>query len=77
MEFLEKRVVNGCRSGEILLKNDQTTRLDTPACILYTRGGAAPHLTNDLVDNFIDNFDGVQITLPTMYVETYVVILKC
>lgn len=65
MEFLEKKMVNGYRLGEITIKSVEMKKLDTPGCILFTRGGAAPHLTNDLMHNLFDNFTGIHITLPT------------
>lgn len=67
MEFLEKKIVSGYRLGEITVRSEEpeTKKLDTPGCILYTRGGAAPYLTNDLMDNIFNNFTGIHITLPT------------
>ena len=66
MEFQETKLVAGGRCGEIRFSNKDN--IDTPACMLYTRGGAVPHLTNELVENFIDDCAGVHITLPTMWV---------
>ena len=66
MEFSVKKRINGCRLGEMVLTKNETTKLETPACVLYTRGGTAPHLTNNLVDDFLHDFSGVHISLPTV-----------
>ncbi|XP_028656306.1 queuine tRNA-ribosyltransferase accessory subunit 2 [Erpetoichthys calabaricus] len=61
------KVVNGCRLGSIrhLGKNaDQV--LDVPGCILYTRCGAAPHLTQETLET-IEKMPAVtQVTLSTL-----------
>ncbi|XP_028394617.1 queuine tRNA-ribosyltransferase accessory subunit 2-like [Dendronephthya gigantea] len=67
MEYIEVNLVAGGRYGKIQFNNDERQDVDTPACMLYTRGGAAPHLTNELVDHFIDGYSGVHITLPTLF----------
>ena len=36
VKFVLKKVVDGCRSGELIV-ND--TKLETPMCMLYTRAG--------------------------------------
>lgn len=66
MNFHEmKRIADG-RCGEVRFNKNDRQAVVTPACMLYTRGVAAPYLTNDLVKNFLDNYAGVHITLPTL-----------
>ena len=67
MEFHEIKSIAGGRCGEIRFSNCGRQKIPTPACMLYTRGGAAPHLTNELVDNLLtDEYSGVHIALPTL-----------
>ena len=66
MEFHETKLVSGGRCGEIRFSNSEKQKISTPACMLYTRGGAAPYLTNEMVENFLDEYSSVQITLPTL-----------
>ena len=66
MEFNEIKLIAGSRCGEIRFSNSERQTISTPACMLYTRGGAAPYLTNELVENFYDDYSGVHITLPTL-----------
>ena len=67
MEFHEIKLVAGGRCGEIRFSSSERQKINTPACMLYTRGGAAPYLTNDMVENFLDEYTSVQITLPTLF----------
>jgi hypothetical protein len=66
MEFHETKLVASGRCGEIRFSNNERQKIETPGCLLYTRGGAAPFLTNEIVENFLDGYSSVQITLPTL-----------
>ncbi|XP_050407071.1 queuine tRNA-ribosyltransferase accessory subunit 2 [Patella vulgata] len=51
MKFVLKNVKNGCRAGVISeLGNHPDKTVDTPFCMLYTRGGSAPHLSRDVLN---------------------------
>ena len=69
MEFhVKKKAYCGGRCGTIRFSNREKREINTPACMLYMRGGAAPHLTNEIInDLFHNDFIGVHITLPTMF----------
>ncbi|XP_046845709.1 queuine tRNA-ribosyltransferase accessory subunit 2-like isoform X2 [Xenia sp. Carnegie-2017] len=69
MEFhVKKKAYFGGRCGTIRFSNWEKREINTPACMLYMRGGAAPHLTNEIInDLFHNDFIGVHITLPTMF----------
>lgn len=47
--------------------------LDTPLCMLYSRGGAVPNLTRDLEEGITGHVTGsenaVMLTMPTMYMK--------
>ncbi|XP_071152396.1 queuine tRNA-ribosyltransferase accessory subunit 2-like [Mytilus edulis] len=50
MKFSVQNVKNGCRLGLITdLGKNGTKSIETPMCMLYTRGGNAPHLTLDVL----------------------------
>lgn len=66
MEFHEIKSVAGCCCGEIRFNNSERQKIATPACMLYTRGGAAPYLTNELTEDFFYDYAGVHVTLPTL-----------
>lgn len=68
MEFTHKKTSEGIRSGELrLTKLNKTTRtIPTPGCLLYTRGGATPHLLLEVSKTIVDKPQAVQITLPTV-----------
>ena len=67
MEFYEIKSIARSRCGEIRFSNCKRQTIATPSCMLYTRGGAAPHLTNELVENFLtDEYSGVHLALPTL-----------
>ncbi|XP_012884049.1 PREDICTED: queuine tRNA-ribosyltransferase subunit QTRTD1 isoform X3 [Dipodomys ordii] len=61
------KVVNGCRLGKIQnLGKAGNCSMDIPGCLLYTRTGSAPHLT----DHTLNNIHGVpamaQLTLSSL-----------
>lgn len=48
MEFVLESVNSvGVRCGKLILKNGIV--LDTPMCLTYTRGGAVPHVTQEVL----------------------------
>ncbi|XP_074655402.1 queuine tRNA-ribosyltransferase accessory subunit 2-like [Tubulanus polymorphus] len=50
MKFNVQTVKNGCRLGHLTeFKRNVENVVATPMCLLYTRGGSAPHLTLDML----------------------------
>ena len=66
MEFHETKLIDNCRCGKIRFINSAKQNVNTPGCMLYTRGGAAPYLTNEMLEMIDDGYAGVHITLPTL-----------
>ncbi|XP_046577462.1 queuine tRNA-ribosyltransferase accessory subunit 2-like isoform X1 [Haliotis rubra] len=55
MKFVVKSVTNGsCRLGTIENIGRFQKTVETPMCMLYTRGGSAPHLTRDMLHKIQD-----------------------
>ncbi len=49
MQFvLENATSHGARLGKMLFREGRAA-VETPLCLLYTRGGAVPHLADDLL----------------------------
>lgn len=62
MNFKVRKKLERCRRG--VLKID-SMEIQTPACSLYTRGGAVPHLTSDVLQSIGNLPSVVQLTLQT------------
>ncbi|XP_078686964.1 queuine tRNA-ribosyltransferase accessory subunit 2-like [Branchiostoma floridae x Branchiostoma belcheri] len=74
MKVILSNVVNGCRVGSITELGRHGNRvLEFPGCLLYTRCGAAPHLTYDVLQK-VDGLPlAAQLTLPTLAEQHHVV----
>nr|XP_054769515.1 queuine tRNA-ribosyltransferase accessory subunit 2-like [Lytechinus pictus] len=68
MKFiLESITKEGCRCGIIKeLGSRGNLAIDTPTCLLYTRAGAVPHLTWDLVEKMKRRPQCLQMTCATL-----------
>ncbi|XP_019619109.1 PREDICTED: queuine tRNA-ribosyltransferase accessory subunit 2-like [Branchiostoma belcheri] len=74
MKVVLSNVVNGCRVGSITELGRHGNRvLEFPGCLLYTRCGAAPHLTYDVLQKVDGLPTGAQLTLPTLAEQHHVV----
>lgn len=63
MNFTVLEKLENCRSGVLEIENQQ---IQTPGCLLYTRGGAVPHLTSDVLKDSIGKSPSmVHLTLET------------
>ena len=80
MEFiLESLTVHGARLGRLVCPTSSTPLLDTPSCLIHTRGGATPNLTRDLEEQLLAQIQpshvtgtgrgscGFMLTMPTLY----------
>ncbi|XP_072176641.1 queuine tRNA-ribosyltransferase accessory subunit 2-like [Diadema setosum] len=57
----------GCRRGVIReLGCHGNLYINTPACLLYMRAGAVPHLTGDLVESLQEKPQSVHLTISTL-----------
>ena len=64
MQFaLESVSGQGVRLGKLLFNGGV---LETPLCLLYTRGGAVPHLADDVLRDVEARPRAAVITLPTL-----------
>ena len=60
MDFTVRKKLGKCRRGVLKLEDRQ---IQTPGCSLYTRGGAVPHLTQDVLHTVADLPAIVHLTL--------------
>lgn len=60
MDFTVRKKLGKCRRGVLKLENRQ---IQTPGCSLYTRGGAVPHLTRNVLHTVADLPAIVHLTL--------------
>lgn len=81
MEFvLDSLSMHGARLGRLVCPTSSSSLfLDTPGCLIHTRGGATPNLTRDLEEQLLAQFQpshetgdrlnsfGFMITMPTLY----------
>lgn len=77
MEFILENLMKGARLGRLLCSNPSSTHLlETPSCLIHTRGGATPNLTRDLEEQLLDQLQpngvtgsgcGFMLTMPTLY----------
>ena len=65
MDFTVRKKLGKCRRGVLKLENRQ---IQTPGCSLYTRGGAVPHLTRDVLHTVADLPAIVHLTLESTWV---------
>ena len=65
MDFTVRKKLGKCRRGVLKLENRQ---IQTPGCSLYTRGGAVPHLTWDVLHTVADLPAIVHLTLESTWV---------
>uniref|UniRef100_A0A914WC93 Queuine tRNA-ribosyltransferase accessory subunit 2 n=1 Tax=Plectus sambesii TaxID=2011161 RepID=A0A914WC93_9BILA len=65
---VQKRTPEG-RLGEVTQWGDVNIRFETPACLLYTKGGHIPHLTWDNVEKRLELSQPpvYQLTLPSLF----------
>ena len=50
MDFAVKQSKNGARLGRLIVQlKDSEVTVQTPACMLYTKGASAPHLDKDVL----------------------------
>ena len=72
MQFVVENVSSsGVRLGKLLWtsngQNAAVHTLETPLCLLYTRAGFIPHLTDEIVDGVVESSShAAMLTLPTM-----------
>lgn len=66
-----KRTAEG-RVGEVTEWGGVVIHFETPACLLYTKGGHIPHLTWDTVEQKVNLAQPsvYQLTLPSLWVFT-------
>jgi len=62
MNFTVRKKLGGCRRGALKIENRE---MQTPGCSLYTRGGAVPHLTTDVLQSIGNLPSMVHLTLQT------------
>ena len=65
MDFTVRKKLGKCRRGVFKLENRQ---IQTPGCSLYTRGGAVPHLTWNVLHTVADLPAIVHLTLESTWV---------
>ena len=65
MDFTVRKKLGKCRRGVLKLENRQ---IQTPGCSLYTRGGAVPHLTRNVLHTVADLPAIVHLTLESTWV---------
>ena len=67
MKLELSRVVHGCRLGVLTgLGRTGQQSLDVPGCMLYTRCGTVPHLTQDTLQTLGSLPPLTQVTLSTL-----------
>ena len=62
MNFTVRTKLGNCRRGVLKVDNQE---IETPGCSLYTRGGAVPHLTSDVLKTVQDLPSAVHLSLQT------------
>jgi len=78
MEFILENLIQGARRGRLLVPSPTSTHvLETPSCLLHTRGGLVPNLTRDLENQLLSLSParggggqgncGYMLTMPTLY----------
>lgn len=73
MQFvLESISEQGIRAGKLIWRNVSNKQLqhvsETPLCLLYTRAGHVPHLTDDVLKELLGSSQShpTMLTLPTV-----------
>lgn len=74
MEFILEKVIQGARYGRLIFNTPSSTvLLDTPSCLIHTRGGSVPNLTRDLEEQLLSqlhpsaNSNAFMVTMPSIY----------
>ncbi len=64
MQFvLENVTSHGARLGKLLFRDGRGV-VETPFCLLYTRGGAVPHLADDVLGDVSEKPPAAILSLP-------------